>query len=98
MKTWTATDTSRETNELNGLNIHEFQDNKEEWHVFYLVATPERIAFGGACNAGFIESGYIEREEGETLDNTLMELGEELEVYYNDGAKYTNRIVCNERM
>lgn len=98
MKTWTSTDITKETNELSGRTIHEFVDKKGEWHDFYLVCTPERIAFGGACNAGFIESGYIEREEYETLDNTLIELGEELETYYNDGAQYTNRIVFNERM
>jgi hypothetical protein len=54
--------------------------------------------FGGACNCGFIESGYIIRESYECLDETLQELTEDLQTYYNDGADYTKRIVCNERM
>ena len=62
------------------------------------IKTPERLLFGGACNIGFIESGYMDFEEDETLDEALQELNEELNVYYRDGASYCTRIVCNERM
>ena len=97
MKTqWQVSDISREipmrSNEL------EFQDNKGEWHDFYIVVTLDRVVFGGACNAGFIESGYIVREDYESLDETLQEMLADLEVYYNDGPRYVSRIVCNERM
>ena len=76
----------------------EFQDNKGEWQVFELLKTKERIVFGGCCNVGFLESGFIVREEFETLDETLSELVEDLETYYNDGPQYVSRIVCNDRM
>lgn len=79
-------------------NDIEFQDNTSEWHHFYIIATPERVVFGGACNTGFIESGYIVREEFESLDETLSEMLSDLETYYNVGELYVSRIVCNERM
>jgi len=65
---------------------------------FSVVATDEKIIFGGACNAGLLESGYIEREDGESLDETLRELVEDLEIFYRDGSRYTSRIAVNERM
>jgi hypothetical protein len=76
----------------------EFQDNAGEWHDFEVLKTPDRIVFGGCCNVGFLESGYILREEGETLDETLSEMLSDLETYYNDGPQYVSRIVCNECM
>jgi hypothetical protein len=76
----------------------EFQDNKGEWHHFTIIATRERIVFGGVCNVGFLESGYLPREEWESLDESLQETLADLEVYYNDGPRYVSRIVCNERM
>lgn len=76
----------------------EFQDNKGEWQNFDVLALPDRLLFGGACNVGFLESGYILREEGETLDETLSELLADLECYYTDGPAFVSRIVCNERM
>lgn len=100
-KQWSASDTSNPIN-ISSIGIVEpiieFQDNKGEWHNFHIIATQERIVFGGACNTGFIESGYLEREEGESIDRGLQELLEDLEVYYNDGPQYVSRIVCNERM
>jgi hypothetical protein len=81
-----------------GLSILEFQDNKDEWHNFDILKTPERLVFGGCCNAGFLESGYILREDGESIDETLTELLSDLECYYNNGPQYVSRIVCNERM
>jgi hypothetical protein len=65
---------------------------------FEVVATPKFLVFGNSCNIGLLQSGYIEREEYETLDDTLQELDDDLETFYRDGRKYTSRIVCNERM
>jgi len=76
----------------------EFRDNKGEWHAFEILETPTCLVFGGACNVGFLESGFIEREEGESVDDTLQELLDDLETYYNDGPRYTTRITTNERM
>jgi len=98
MKTWSVSDISKTVPMRS--DILEFQDDKGEWHDFLLIATPSRVVFGGACNVGFIESGYIERdiEGGESLEETLQELLSDLETYYNDGKEYVTRIVCNERM
>jgi hypothetical protein len=65
---------------------------------FEILATKTKLVFGGACNVGLLESGYILRESFESLDETLQELHEDLEVYYRDGSQYVSRIVCNERM
>ena len=70
----------------------------ENGECFELLETKTKIVFGGACNAGFLESGYILKDESESTDKTLQELHDDLEVYYRDGARYTSRIVCNERM
>jgi hypothetical protein len=91
---WAVSDISKGKS----LPPYEFKDNNGEWQYFELIVTPERIVFGGACNCGFIESGYILRESYECLDETLQELTDDLQTYYNDGADYTKRIVCNERM
>ncbi len=93
---WTVSDVSKEIRMRS--NDLEFQDNKGEWQHFTIIATPDRIVFGGVCNVGLIESGYLEREEGETLDEALAETLADLEVYYNDGPQYVSRIVCNDRM
>lgn len=79
-------------------DILEFQDAKGEWHDFTIIATKKRVVFGGCCNVGFIESGYIERDDCESLDETLSELLADLETHYNNGPQYVSRIVCNERM
>lgn len=65
---------------------------------FEILETNERLVFGGACNAGFLESGYIMREDHESLDETLQELHADLETFYRDGAQYVSRVVCNERI
>jgi hypothetical protein len=96
MKPWTTSDISKPLHLPKC--IIEFVDEREQFHDFTIVATAERVVFGGVCNVGFIESGYIEREEGESLDECLQELLRELETYYNDGREYVTRIVCNERM
>ena len=78
----------------------EFTDCHGETHAFELLVTADRkrIVFGGSVNAGFLESGYIEREDHEAYTDALTELVEDLMVYYNDGPQYVSRIVCNERM
>ena len=76
----------------------EFQKNDGDYEYFEIYSSKERVIFGSACNAGFLESGYIEREEHESLDETLQEMLADLEVYYNDGPQFVSRIVCNERM
>jgi hypothetical protein len=94
MKTeWTVSDTT----EAKVLGLIEFPDETGEFHNFEIVETEDRLVFGGATNIGFIESGYIEKD-GFSTDETLQELLSDLETYYNDGPKYTSRIVCNERM
>lgn len=65
---------------------------------FEVLSLPDRLLFGGACNAGFLESGYILRDELEGEAETLAELVAELETFYRDGRAYTSRVVCNERM
>ena len=82
------------------LGAIEFQDVKEELHVFDVVHSPSsnRLVFGGACNTGILQSGYMEIEEDESVDSALYELLADLEVYYNDGPSYVTRIVCNGRM
>lgn len=80
------------------IGILEFQDNTSEWHDFEVLSLPDRLLFGGSCNACWLESGYILRDECESLEETLQELLADLECYYNDGARYTSRIVCNECM
>ncbi len=65
---------------------------------FEIYETPSRLVFGGACNAGFLESGYLEKEEDETPGEAMAELLAELETYYRDGAQYVSRILCNDRM
>jgi hypothetical protein len=63
-----------------------------------VLETETKLVFGSACNVGLLESGYILREEYESVNETLQELHSDLETYYRDGACYVSRIVCNERM
>lgn len=94
---WTASDTSK----AQYLGAIEFQDNKGELHDFEILkchVPSDRIVFGGSCNVGFLESGFIRQEEFEHVDETLREMLSDLETYYNDGPQYVSRIVCNERM
>jgi len=70
----------------------------ESGEYFEVMETSAHLIFGGHTNNCFLQSGYIEREEFESRDETLSELKEELEVFYRDGRDYCSRIVCNERM
>jgi hypothetical protein len=87
---WTVTDVSN-AKYLGTLEI-------ECGGYFEVMETDDKLVFGGACNAGFLESGYIEREEFESIDETLQELHADLSTYYTDGPSYVSRIVCNSRM
>lgn len=91
---WTVSDTE------NGkyLGPIEIQDKTGEYHNFEVIDTNDRIVFGGATNTGFIESGYLIKDNDFSLDENLQELVADLEVYYNDGPEYVSRIVTNERM
>ena len=80
------------------VGIIEFQDNEGEWYDFEIFKSKSYVAFGGHCNAGFLISGFIERDSYESLDETLQELLEDLKVYYNDGPEHVSRIKCNDRM
>ena len=60
---WSVTDLSQSKPLLD----LEFQDNKGESQHFNLLDTPDKIVFGGCCNAGFLESGFIAKEDGEYL-------------------------------
>lgn len=89
MKNWTVSDIEN----AKYLGILETEGGN-----FEIFSTPARLIFGGFCNAGFLESGFMEREEGESVDCALQELIEEINTFYLDGAKFCNRIICNERM
>jgi hypothetical protein len=90
---WTASDTTGAKH----LGPLEFKV-ADEWVNFEVLELPDRLVFGGATNTGFSESGYILKEEGESTDETLRQLLDELFTYYTDGPEYTTRLVCNERM
>ena len=70
----------------------------ESGEHFDVLRGIDRLIFGGACNVGFLESGYIAREDGETDDELLTELVADLECFYSDGPRYVSRIVVNDRM
>ena len=76
----------------------EFQDINEEWHIFEIMETKEKLVFGGACNVGFLESGYMLKDQDFSLDENLSILMDDLEAYYNHGKETTNKIIFNERM
>jgi hypothetical protein len=84
------------TEDAKYLGIIEF-NVADEWQSFEVLATEDRLIFGGSTNVGFLESGYILRE-GFSVDETLQELVADLETYYRDGSQYTSQIVFNERM
>lgn len=94
---WTVTPN---TDNAKYLGPIEFQDNKGEFHDFEVLHSKEsnRLVFGGACNVGFIESGYLPIGEDESLDEALQEMLDDLETYYSHGEFYVSRIICNKRM
>lgn len=94
MQDWKVSDTK----DAEYLGIIEFQDNAKEFHNFEIMETDSRLIFGSMTNCGFLESGYILKDECFSTDEILQEMLADLEVYYNDGKEYTSMIVCNERM
>ena len=86
---WTVSNTT------NAKHLGTLEINDE---AFEVLATDTKLVFGSACNVGFLESGYILRDDCESIDETLQELHSDLEAYYREGANYVSRIVCNERM
>ena len=77
------------------LGILEFEVDGED-HYFEVMDTDNYLVFGGFTNNCFLQSGFLEKEEDESVDEALRELLEDLECFYRD--KSHNRIVCNERM
>jgi hypothetical protein len=76
------------------IGILEIEDNGE--FTVMLSSDKKYLIFGGACNTGFLESGYIRLLEYESLDECLQELNDDLTAYYD--RKGHNRIICNDRM
>jgi len=72
-------------------------EGSEGWQYFDLLETEDAIVFGNYTNTMFLQSGYI-LKEGFSTDEVLQELVADLEVFYSDGAEYTNGIVFNDRM
>jgi len=69
-----------------------------EYHHFTIVKTSDHLVFGGVCNVGLLQSGFMEIDDCFSLDENLQELIADLETFYNDGADYTNMIIVNDRM
>ena len=97
---WTASDLTSARPIGHGESIIEFRTSDHEWIMFEVLLTPDRIVFGGCCNVGFMESGFIIRDDGESIYETLSALLQELETFYEEGEslEYCNRIVVNDRM
>jgi len=69
-----------------------------DYHHFTVVKTDQYLVFGGVCNIGLLQSGYMEVDDCFSFDENLQELIADLETFYNDGPDYTNLIIFNERM
>lgn len=95
MKTWKASFSTMEEYATKAIYVGGFEIEGGEH--FEILDTGARLIFGGACNVGFLESGFMEYDnEVETLDEALQELFADLTAYYHDAGH--NRIVCNDRM
>lgn len=80
------------------LGCVEFQTKDEEYHYFEVLETEARIVFGGFCNTGFSESGYMVKDLDRSTDWHLEGLLENLRIYYEEGKEFATDIICNERM
>lgn len=96
MKIWESSRVDELVNKH--LGVIEFQDATGEWHDFEVIHVAGKLVFGGACNVGFLESGYMEIDNCFSIDENLQDLIQELEVYYSDGKEFCDKIVCNDRM
>ena len=81
------------------IGIIEFKDNKDEYYIFYVYDTKDSILFGDHANTGFMQSGYYIKDNTFSFDENLNEFYLDLEVFYNEGYKYTsNNFIVNDRM
>lgn len=71
---------------------------RDEHIYFEIYNTPRALVFGGSTNTGFLQSGYMIKDNVFSLDVNLQELLADLEVYYNDGPSSVSRIITNARM
>jgi hypothetical protein len=85
---WTVTDVS-EAEHLGTIET----DSGES---FEILNTGSKLVFGGACNAGFLESGFMLRSAFATLEDDLSNLNEDLNAYYH-GKNHVS-IYVNDRM
>jgi len=86
-------DAKRVGENLSGIEL----ETNDGFVYFDILETERALVFGGYCNTGFLQSGFI-LKDGFTVNETLQALVEELEMFYNEGAKYTSLIVFNDRM
>lgn len=87
---WTATDIT-ESDHAGTLEL-------ENGESFEVLDTGTRLVFGGACNAGFLESGFMLRSPFAELSDELEVLKEDLETYYRTNGKGCVSIYTNGRM
>ena len=66
------------------MSIIELQDNKGEYHIFDILHNDLVIAYGSSCNTGFLQSGYIVKDDCFSLDEHLQALIEDLECMINN--------------
>ena len=80
------------------IGLFEFEVDGE-WHDFHMYETPERIVFGGICNTGFMESGYMLRDNHFGMDENLIHCLCMLEDFYANGKDYeTTELYLTQRM
>ena len=73
-----------------GMSLVELQDTSGEYHVFDILHNDKIIAYGSTCNTGFLESGYMEKDNDFSLDENLQELISDLQVMIDDGMEYAS--------
>ena len=95
MEPWKCSDTKDSDKYLGNIEIHEGGD---DYAIFDIIQTTTRLVFGGICNTGFLESGYIEIDDCFSVEENLQSLVEDLETFYRDGRGFVQGIVCNDRM
>ena len=89
---WKASDTTG----AEYLGPLEIEKPNGETEIFEILATPERLIFGGATNSGFLESGFMPLHYDETREDALCALADDLAALCRDRSH--NRIYHNERI
>ncbi len=99
MSDWTPSAPTIEAySELEYLGLIMVQTMAGESHDFTVLRRSDRLVFGGACNVGFLESGYLPVFDFEDdLGELVVDLIDQLEAYYDQGPS-ESRVVCNECM